>query len=174
MVGGAKDKYCAGENLNPSVLGLPATCDGGCNVPLGTMANYASCLVCRQDEARDEMLRAAIGIAPPDSPPNVAGTAGANRCEKQIATRISKGIASVQKVLGRCELANIAGTSVDCVSTNADAIAAAEAQVNEAANRCTDSTGLLGCLFEGGPATCLGDASTAIGTGLVRTTFPQP
>lgn len=174
MVGGVKDKYCAGANLNPSVLGLPAVCDGGCNVPLSTMASYASCLVCRQNEGRDEMLRVATGTAPPDSPPNVAGTVAAKRCEKQITTRISKGIGTVQKVLGRCELANIAGTPVDCAAVNADAIAAAEARVNEAANRCQDSTGLLGCLFEGGTSTCLGDASTAIGTSLVGTTFPAP
>ncbi len=174
MVGGAKDKYCAGQNLNPSVLGLPALCDGSCNVPLTTMAGFASCLVCRQDEARDDMLRAAVGTAPPDSPPNVAGTADANRCEKQITSRISKGIGTVQKTLGRCEIGNITGTPVDCVATNGDAIAAAAAQVNQAANRCKDSTDLLGCLFEGGTPTCLGDASTAIGTSLVGTTFPQP
>jgi len=43
--------------------------------------------------------------------------------------------------------------------------------VNEANHRCVDSTGLLGCLFEGGPATCLGDSATTIGTSLVETTF---
>ncbi len=170
-VGGPKDKFCAGENLSPSLLDLPATCGGGCGVTVNSMASYASCLVCREDEARDAMLRDGTGTAPPDSPPNVAGTAGANRCEKQIATRMAKGIANMQKVLGRCEVANITGTPVDCVATNADAITGIQAQVNEAVNRCTDSTGLLGCLYEGGTATCLGDSAAAIGTTLVDATF---
>ena len=50
-------------------------------------------------------------------------------------------------------------------------IAAIRAQVEEAGNRCTDSTGLLGCFFEGGSATCLGDAAATIGSTLVGATF---
>jgi hypothetical protein len=174
-VGGAKDKTCAGANMNAALLGYPPTCGGTCNITLNTMASVASCLVCREDAARDEMLRDGVGTAPPDSPPNVAGTAAANRCEKQIASRLAKGISSVQKILGRCELANVtAGSPVDCAATNAAAIAAIQAQVDEAANRCTDSTGLLGCLYEGGLPTCLGDSANAIGSTLVGATFPQP
>ena len=119
----------------------------------------------------ETMLRDGVGTAPPDSPPNVAGTADANRCQKQIATRLAKAIVNVQKVLGRCELANITGTPVDCVATNADAIARIQAQANESVNRCTDSTGLLGCLYEGGTATCLGDSAAAVGATLVDATF---
>ena len=117
------------------------------------------------------MLRDDVGTAPPDVPPNVAANADANRCQKQIATRLAKGIANVQKLLGRCELANITGTPVDCAATNAAAIAAIQAQVDEAGNRCVDSTGLLGCLFEGGDANCLGTSASAIGSTLVDVTF---
>ncbi|MEO6028640.1 MAG: hypothetical protein ABIR79_17380 [Candidatus Binatia bacterium] len=174
-VGGAKDKTCVGANMTAPLLGFPATCGGTCSITLNTMASVASCLVCRENEARDDMLRDGLGTAPPDSPPNVAGTSAANRCEKQIASRLAKGISSVQKVLGRCELANVtADTPVDCSATNAAAIADVQAQVNEAANRCTDSTGLLGCLFEGGLPTCLGDSAGTIGSTLVGATFPQP
>ncbi len=173
VVGGAKDKACAGANLNPSVLGLPATCGGNCNVGLTTMASYASCLVCREDEARDSMLREAVGTAPPDSPPNVAGTNNANKCQKQIASRIAKGISSIQKVLGRCEIGNIGGTPVDCAAANASAITKIRNQVDEALNRCTDTSGLLGCLFEGGTENCLGDAAVSIGSTLVDATFPD-
>jgi len=173
-VGGAKDKVCAGKNLNASLLGVPQTCGGGCNITVNTIASFASCLVCREDTARDDMLREAIGTAPPDSPPNVAGSTAAHLCEKQITGRIAKGIASMQKVLGRCEIANITSTPVDCAAANATAITKIRSQVDEAANRCTDSTGLLGCLYEGGTATCLGDAASAIGSTLVGATFPQP
>jgi hypothetical protein len=174
-IGGAKDKACAGENLNAALLGFGAACGGDCNVPLGNIASIASCLVCRENTARDDMLRDGIGTAPPDSPPNVAGTSGANRCEKQIASRLAKGISSVQKILGRCELGNVtAGTPVDCAATNAAAIADVQAKVNEALDRCTDSSGLLGCLFEGGLPTCLGDSAGTIGATLVDATFPQP
>ncbi len=174
-VGGAKDKVCAGENLNASLLGFAPTCGGTCNIALTTMASVASCLVCREDAARDDMLRDGLGTAPPDSPSNLAATSAANRCEKQLASRLAKGISSVQKVLGRCELANVtAGSPVDCAAANAAAIAGIQAQVNEAADRCTDSTGLLGCLFEGGLPTCLGDSAATIGSTLVDATFPQP
>jgi hypothetical protein len=174
-VGGVKDKVCAGASLNAALLGMPPTCGGGCTITLGNVASIASCLVCRQDTARDDMLRDAIGTAPPDSPPNVAASADANRCEKQIASRIAKGIANVQKLLGRCELGNVgADTPVDCAAVNAGKIAAIQAKVNAALSRCTDTTGLLGCPFEGGTATCLGDAALTIGATLVDATFPDP
>jgi hypothetical protein len=173
-VGGSKDQYCAGANLSPSLLGMPAKCGGNCDITFTNMSTYASCLVCRENEARDAMLRDAVGTAPPDVPPNTAATADANRCQKQIATRMAKGIGSVQKTLGRCELANITSSPVDCAAINADAITAIQSQVNEAGNRCKDSTGLLGCLYEGGTATCLGDSANAIGTDLVGATFGTP
>ena len=172
-IGGAKDKFCSGAGLTASLLGLPPACGGSCNIAVNSVSAFASCLVCRADEARDDMLRASIGTAPPDLPPNTVGTSAANRCEKQITSRIAKGIGSVQKILGRCQLANVTTTPVDCAATTADQLAAAQDKVNEAVSRCTDSTGLLGCLFEGGPQTCLGDTALSIGTTLTDVTFGQ-
>lgn len=173
-VGGVKDEVCAGDNLNGSLLGLPPTCGGTCNQAVTTIASFASCLVCRANEGRDEMLRQGIGTAPPDSPPNIAGTRAANKCEKQVASRIAKGIASVQKVLGRCELANVGETTpIDCAAANASALTKIRNQVDEARNRCTDATGLLGCLYEGGTEHCLGDAAMSIGSTLVDAVFPS-
>jgi hypothetical protein len=172
-IGGSKDKVCAGELLNASLLGLPASCGGTCDQTVTSMASFASCLVCRANEGRDEMLRQGIGTAPPDSPSNVAGTTAANRCEKQIASRIAKGIASIQKILGRCELANVGEPPVDCAAANASALTKIRKRVDEARNRCTDSTGLLGCLYEGGTENCLGDAATSIGSTLVDAIFPD-
>ncbi len=172
-IGGSKDKVCTGAGLNASLLGVPPTCGGDCDIAVNSISAFASCLVCRADEARDDMLRASIGTAPPDLPPNTVGTSGANRCEKQVTSRIAKGIGSVQKILGRCQLDNVTETPVDCAATHAADLAAAQAKVNEAVNRCTDSTGLLGCLFEGGPQTCLGDAALTIGSTLTDVTFGQ-
>ncbi len=171
-IGGAKDKRCLGENLVPSLLGVPTVCGGDCDIAVTTIASYASCLICREHEARDAMLREAIGTVPPDSPPNLAGSKDANKCQQQIASRIAKGIASVQKILGRCEIANITGAPVDCTAANASALTKIRNQVDEARDRCTDSTGLLGCLYEGGTENCLGDAAMSIGSTLVDATFP--
>lgn len=172
-VGGSKDEVCAGDNLSASLLGLPPACGGTCDQAVTSIASFASCLVCRANEGRDEMLRQGIGTAPPDAPSNVAGTRAANKCEKQIASRIAKGIASIQKILGRCELASIGEAPVDCAAASASALTKIRKQVDEARHRCTDSTGLLGCLHEGGTATCLGDAAMSIGSTLVDATFPD-
>lgn len=170
-IGGAKDKHCAGVNLTASLLGLPTTCGGDCDITVNSFSTFVDCLVCRQDEARDDMLRDGVGTAPPDVPPNTAANGHAFRCEKQITSRIAKGIGLVQKILGRCELNNVTSSPVDCAATQAAKIDGVQAQVNEALNRCVDTTGLLGCPFEGGLPTCLGDAAETIGSSLVDVTF---
>lgn len=172
-VGGSKDRICAGDHLNASLLGLPPACGGTCDQTVTSVASFASCLVCRANEGRDEMLRHDIGTAPPDSPPNVAGSKDANKCQKQIASRIAKGIASVQKILGRCELVTIGQTPVDCAAANASALTKIRNRVDEARNRCADSSGLLACLYDGGTEQCLGDAAIAIGSTLVDAIFPD-
>lgn len=172
-IGGSKDEVCAGDNLNAALLGLPPVCGGTCNQAVTSVASFASCLVCRAKEGRDEMLRQGVGTAPPDSPPNVAGSRDANKCQKQIASRIAKGIAGVQKILGRCELANIGEAPIDCAAANASALTKIRKRVDEARNRCTDSTGVLACLYDGGTESCLGDAALSIGSTLVDATFPD-
>lgn len=174
-VGGTKDKVCAAENLNAGLLGFGAACGGNCNIAINSIASIASCLICREDEARDTMLRDGTGTAPPDSPPNVAGSSAANRCQKDTASRLAKGIDGIQKLLGRCELANVTASSpVDCAATNAAAIASVQARVNKAVDRCADSTGLLSCPYDGGLPTCLGDSAATTASTLVDATFPQP
>jgi hypothetical protein len=170
-IGGSKDKHCAGNGVSASLLGLPTTCGGECDITVNSLSTFVDCLVCRQDEARDDMLRDGIGTAPPDVPPNTVGNNNAYKCEKQITSRLAKGIGLVQKILGRCELNNVTSTPIDCAATHASEIQGVQAQVDEALARCTDSTGLLGCLFEGGGPTCLGDAAESIGAALVDVTF---
>jgi hypothetical protein len=174
-VGGGKDKVCLGQGMNAGLLDLPATCGGTCNLPVGSIASLASCLVCRQNASRDDMLRDGTGTAPPDLPPNVAAGSAAVSCQKQLSDRLSKGIGDVQKLLGRCELGNITSASpVDCAATNAAAVASIQAQVDKAPGRCSDSTGLLGCLFEGGGPNCLGTSAASEGTELTGAVFGAP
>lgn len=172
-IGGSKDEVCAGDNLNASLLGLPPACGGTCDQAVTSVASFASCLVCRADEGRDEMLRQGIGTAPPDSPLNVAGSRDAYKCQKQVASRIAKGIASIQKILGRCELAHIGEAPIDCAAANAAALTKIRNRVDEARDRCPDSTGLLDCLHDGGAENCLGEAATSIGSTLVDAIFPD-
>ncbi len=170
-IGGAKDKHCIGNGVSATLLGLPATCGGECSMTVNSYSSFVDCLVCRQDEARDDMLRDGMGTAPPDVPPNTAANGDAYRCEKQIASRLAKGIGLVQKILGRCELGNVTSSPIDCAATHAEKIDGVQAKVDEALDRCSDSTGLLGCPFEGGTATCLSDAAETIGASLVDVTF---
>lgn len=67
----------------------------------------------------------------------------------------------------------LAGTSVDCMTDQASALAKGAAQVDARAARCTDTTGMLGCLFTpGADPHCLGQSAVTIGTtALVDTVF---
>ena len=118
------------------------------------------------------MLGAAVGTVPPDLPPNRL-TTSAWQCNKQLVTGIQNGIRNVQKALGGCELdAILAGTSADCASDETSALAKAAVQVDTRAGRCTDTTGMLGCLFvPGADPHCLGQSAVQIGTDLVQTVF---
>ena len=49
-------------------------CDG---IVLGGLSSFVDCLVCRQDAAMQDALRAGFGTAPPDLPPNTAGSSAA-------------------------------------------------------------------------------------------------
>jgi len=66
----------------------------------------------------------------------------------------------------------LAGTSADCATDQASALAKAAAQVDARAGRCSDTTGMLGCLFTpGADPHCLGQSAVTIGTSLVDTVF---
>ncbi len=172
-VGGSADRRCAGAGLKPIPLGFDDTCGGSCtSIVLSNMSALADCLVCRQEEATNAALTASAGTAPPDLP--AAAGAAAAACGGGLIAGLDKGITAVQKTLGRCELDNItAATPVDCATAFAADLAAIRARVDAQPMRCTDTTGLSGCLFGvGADPACLGTTATTIGSTLVDTTVP--
>lgn len=172
FVGGDKDRDCAARSLSPVLLGLPATCPAPCDGLVVTNIDaLADCLVCTQEAATATMLGAAFGVVSPDLPPALASPAAAS-CQKRIANAIAKGVQKVQKTLARCAVGNIgAALPVDCSAEHAAALAAAGAKVDDAATRCSDTTGLQSCVFQSGGPTCLGDTAVALGTTLVEVNF---
>jgi hypothetical protein len=173
IVGGDRDTRCAAQSLSASLLGLPMQCEAPCDdIHLSTIPTLADCAVCRATAATDAMLTAAIGTAPPDLPANRLGSS-AWRCNHQLVTGITNGIRAVQKSLGGCELdAVLAGASADCSTEEAPSLADAAAAVNARVDRCSDTTGMLGCLFlPSADPGCLGAAAVQIGTDLVETVF---
>jgi hypothetical protein len=140
---------------------------------LSNMSALADCLVCRQEEATSTALGASIGATPPDLPIAVGGEPAA--CGHGLIDALAKGVVGVQKLLGRCEVGNItAAAPVDCAATTAADVAALRARVDAQPQRCGDTTGLSGCLFEvGADPTCLGTTANTLGTTLVDATVPH-
>jgi hypothetical protein len=173
-VGGAKDKRCEGADLTPRLVGQEELCGGGCgSIALADFVDLADCFACRQEEATNALLVAALGAAPPDLPPQVVESDAA-KCANDLLKGLQKGVAKVQKLLGRCELENVAAaTPVDCSAELADELAGVRADVDARLAKCRDTTGLAGCYADPktGSPTCLGDAAVAIGSGLVDVTF---
>jgi len=173
VVGGARDKHCAAQSLSATLLGLPTQCGTPCDgLAMNTIPRVADCGVCQVTAATDAMLTAAVGTTPPDLPDNVLADAPW-RCNRQLAIATEKGIRSIQKSLGACELrAVLAGTSADCPVDLAGDLAETASRIDALAARCTDTTGMLGCLFvPGADPGCLGTAATQIGAGLSETAF---
>ena len=172
-VGGARDRHCAAESLSATLLGLPTQCAAPCDaITLSTIPRLADCGVCQVSAATDAMLTAAVGTTPSDLPDTVLAD-GPWRCNRQLATATEKGIRSVQKSLGTCELrAVLAGTTADCATDLASDLDDTASRINGLLGRCTDTTGMAGCLFApGADPACLGTAATQIGTGLSETAF---
>lgn len=173
-VGGAKDKRCAGAGLTASSIDLPLLCEGGCSsISTSSLSGFADCLICRTDEARDDMLRDGLGTAPPDLPPNTLTDAVVRACQKKLLKGMQKGIGKVQKLLGPCEVANItAVTPVDCAATSTAALDAIRAKVDATIEKCGDTTGMLGCLFDPMPdPQCLGNSAQGVGEDLIDQVF---
>ncbi len=172
-IGGSHDALCTGSGLTPSLLGMPPTCGGGCGaINLTSMTALVDCLECRQNEATGAMLAAAVGTTPPDLPLNTAGSSAAGSCQKRLLKGIQTGIDRIEKLLGRCEVDNItAAMPVDCASALAGDIATAQSKVDARIGTCSDTTGLLGCLFETPDPTCLGDAALTIGSDVTDAVF---
>jgi Abnormal spindle-like microcephaly-assoc'd, ASPM-SPD-2-Hydin len=173
LVGGDRARHCDPSTLSATLLGLPAQCGAPCqSIALSTIPKLADCAICQATAATDAMLTAAVGTTPPDLPANQLG-ATAWRCNRQLVTVVEKGIRSVQKSLDRCELdAVVAGAPANCPVDLASTLADQAARIDEQATRCTDTTGMLGCLFSpGADPGCLGSAATQIGTDLSETAF---
>ncbi len=172
-IGGDKDRRCAGEGLTPSLLDLPAACGAPCEtIALDDLGAVADCLVCRQEAAMQATLTAGLGTAPPDLPPNVVAGSSALGCQRKLLRAMEKGVASEQKTLGQCEVANIlAAAPVDCAETLSSEIATTEDKVDSEVDRCQDTTDLHGCVFDGGSPDCLGNATTSTGLDLVDAVF---
>ncbi|TDI94712.1 MAG: hypothetical protein E2O73_16405 [Deltaproteobacteria bacterium] len=174
-IGGSKDKRCLGNGLTPSLLDFPQDCGGACgHIDLNSIAALAECLICRQQEALQDALAAAMGTAPPDLPPNTL-TGSAAKCQDKLIGAVSKGIGKIHKELGECELENItSGAPVDCATNRAALIAKVQEKVDSRIDQCKDASGLLGCLFDdpnNADPSCLGNATLSIGSDLVETSF---
>jgi hypothetical protein len=172
-VGGAKDRDCAGNGMNPTILGLPLTCPAPCDdIFIGNILSYADCLVCQQNASTSDMLAATVGATPPDLP---IGTLSplALKCQKHLLSGAERGTREILQLLADCELSNLTAVSpVDCAMANATGLAAEAAKVDARIERCQDTTGLEGCPFGMTPApTCLGDTSLDIGSRLTETIF---
>jgi hypothetical protein len=173
-IGGEKDKRCAGAGLTASLVDVPLQCGGDCGgIATTNFSRFADCLVCRGDEARDDLLRDALGTAPPDLPPNMLADPAVRACQKKLLASAQKGVANVQKLLGPCETSNITAVSpVDCASELSTDMSRIGATVDSVAEKCTDTTGMLGCLFDPMPdASCVGTSVQSIGSALVDQVF---
>ena len=172
-IGGASDRACAGKTLTPLRLGLPATCGGSCGaIPLDTMARLGDCLVCRQADATNGMLAAAAGTVPPDLPANHLGREPL-RCNRALVQTMQKGIRTMQKKLGACAAAAITAPGpVDCAADLAAPLAVQALRIDAEIDRCSDTSGMLGCLFAPMPdPQCLGSAGRSIASDLVGSIF---
>ena len=170
-IGGPNDRNCAPESLTPVRLGIPSTCGGGCGaIAVTNLSKFVDCLVCRQQEATNAMLAAVVGAAPPDLPGNILGAA-AWRCNRTLVRGMEKGIRKMQSTLGDCEVDAII-TSADCGTTEDAALTLLASRIDTAATRCTDTTDMLGCLFEPGPdPQCLGTAARSVAGTIVGATL---
>lgn len=171
-IGGERDRHCARAKLSPSLLGQPDRCGGGCgHIELDSFGELADCLICRQGEARDALLGAALGAAPPDLPAR-AGSRGAERCQARLLKGARKIAARTQKLLGRCELKNLgADNPLDCAAESAAAIGKLEAKLAGRFARCRDAGALEGCFADSGDPTCLADTAAEGAAALIDALF---
>lgn len=171
-IGGERDRRCAGASLSPSLLGHSDRCGGGCgHIELDSFGELADCLICRQGEARDALLDAALGAAPPDLPAR-AGSRAAERCQSRLLADSRRIATKAQKLFGRCELENVgADEPLDCAAANAAALEKLTAKLATRFTRCPDADALEGCFEETGDATCLGETAAQGAATLVDTTF---
>ena len=175
-VGGKRDKHCAKKMLTPARLGMQNVCGGSCGaLRLMSLADLTECLECRQAEATDAVLAAAVGSAPPDRPANRPDSAAFD-CNESLLDAMEKAIPRVQQLMAGCALDNVtAATPTDCAASLADAVAQELAPIDAARTACTDTSGLAACPFVGkkpDPA-CLATATSKAAGDLVDAVFPR-
>jgi hypothetical protein len=155
---------------------MATMCGGGCGgIRLASLADLTQCLECRQAEATDAVLAAAVGAAPPDRPATrLAGAAF--DCNENLLRAVETAILPVQQLLAGCALDNVsAATPADCGATLAGAIAQELAPIDAARAACTDTTGVAACPFVGkepDPA-CLTKTASTVAADLVDAVFPR-
>jgi hypothetical protein len=177
-IGGKRDRHCAKGPLTPARLGMATACGGGCGgLRLASLGDLVRCLECRQAEATDAVLLAAVGAAPPDRPANRPADA-AYDCNRGLVRAMEKSIPRVQHLLAGCALANVTATTpTDCAATLADAIAGELAPIDaeRTGAACQDTSGLAACPFVGeapDPA-CLTTTASTVAASLVDAVFPR-
>ncbi len=175
VIGGSRDRNCAAKSLSAPLLGLPAQCGAPCgSITQNTMSRIADCLVCQQAAATNAMLTATVGAAPPDLPLSTLAP-HAQRCAQQLVIGVQNGIRAVQRAVAGCELSSVLSNSdVDCAAQLAPTLQREADKADAKLDRCTDTTGMSGCLFGPSPdPECLGATAVQVGTTLAETVFPD-
>jgi hypothetical protein len=176
VIGGDKDKACAGAGLSRTTLGFPTTCAPGCeeNYVAG-IRDIPACLACVQDLVMEGVLRDGLGTAPPDLPPMTIPFENSYTCQQRIMKALQKGLLKMYAELGECELAamSVESPAGEC-ETSLDAVLdELRADIDASIDKCSSTTGLLGCRFEGmsPDAECLGNTAQSLADQLTDATF---
>jgi len=174
-VGGSKDEACAGAGLTGTTLGFPSSCGEGCeSISTTTISGVAQCLECEQDLAMKGMLADGIGTTPPDLPSNVISDAEAYSCQQRIVRSMQKTMLKMYSALTECELDEVVMGSEGgtCQTDIAAELAELREPLDATLDKCTSTTGLLGCRFDDMPdAQCLGLSAEDLAAALTNTTF---
>jgi hypothetical protein len=151
VVGGDKDKTCRGAGLSSAALGFPSTCAPGCeDIGISSVSDIPTCIACMQDLVMEGVLRDGLGTAPPDLPPNIITDSEAFSCQGRILKSLQKGLLKMVSAISSCELelmlTDAGGT---CATDLADELTELRTAIDESVAKCTVTTDLLGCRFEG-------------------------
>ena len=170
VLGGALDRSCQGAGLTPGLAGYDAACSAAGSCASRTVSGFASlaeCLICRQDEATNQLLDAAIGAMPPDLPTTLPP--GDGLCLRRLLPGVERAVGKLRATLATCELESLdADPAIDCAAATADDAAHMRDTVAGLVTRCGTPAAIAGCEF--GPDAvpgCLGDAATTAATALV-------
>jgi hypothetical protein len=175
VIGGEKDKTCNGAGLTAASLGFPATCAPGCeDISIASVSDIPTCLVCMQDLVMEGVLRDGAGTAPPDLPPNIITDAEAYSCQERILKSLQKGLSKMVSMISSCELeALLADGGGTCAAQLTDELDELRASIDQSVGKCTVTTDLLGCRFEGmsPDPLCLGLAAEELAIELTNAEF---